>query len=127
MPVAAHFDRDARFVMFRCSGNVAINEAKRAFDQMMTDPAVEPDTFTMWDLRSAALAEKPRAVPDLLDMLHHRHPERVAGTRIAILVSEENGAGVTGLVENNTHPDRPTVRVFSSYSDAAGWLAGRDA
>ena len=89
MPVAAHFDPDSRIVMFRCSGNVAINEARRAFDQMMTDPAFEPDTHALWDLRGAVIVEKPRAIPDILDMLHNRHPERVAGSRVAILVTEE--------------------------------------
>jgi len=126
MPVAAHFDRDYRFVMFRCSGNVAINEARRAFDQMLTDPAMESDKRTLWDLRTAMIAEKPRAIPDLLHMLHTRHPERVAGARIAILVSEEHGAEVSTLVASNAPANSPTVRVFSTYADAARWLAGHD-
>jgi hypothetical protein len=126
MPVAAHFDPDSHFVMFRCSGNVAISEARRAFDQMVTDPAVFPDAHTLWDLRGATLAEKPRAIPDLLDMLHTRHPDRIAGKRVAILVAEEHGAGVTSIVENATHPDTPTVRVFLNYARAASWLAGQD-
>jgi hypothetical protein len=125
MPVAAHFDRDSRFVMFRCSGNVAINEAKRAFDQVVTDPGVVPDAHALWDLRNAALAEKPRAIPDLLDMIHHRHPERVNGQRVAILVNEEHGRDVSTLVEN-AGSKRLTLRVFSSYADAARWLAGND-
>jgi hypothetical protein len=125
MPVAAHFDRDSRFVMFRCSGNVAINEARRAFDQMVTDPGVEPHAHALWDMRGAALAEKPRAISDLLEMLHNRHPERVNGQRVAILVTEENDAGVSTLVENAA-TNRLTLRVFSSYADAARWLAGHD-
>jgi hypothetical protein len=123
MPVAAHFDPDSNFVMFRCSGNVAINEARRAFDQMVTDPAVFPDAHALWDLRSAAIAEKPRAIPELLDMLHHRHPHRANGQRVAILVNEEHDAGVATIVQNNGS-ESLTVRVFSSYDDAARWLAG---
>ena len=126
MPVAAHFDRDYRFVMFRCSGNVAINEARRAFDQTLTDPAMEFDQRALWDLRNALIAEKPRAIPDLLDMLAHRHPDRVAGARVAILVNEEHGAGVSSLVASNARAESPSVRVFSNYADAARWLAGHD-
>jgi len=126
MPVAAHFDPDFRFVMFRCSGNVAIAEARRAFDQMITDPAVEFDAGTLWDLRGAMLAEKPRAIPDILDMLHNRHPERVANSRVAILVTGEHDAGVSTLVESATSPGTPTVRVFSNYANAARWLAGHE-
>jgi hypothetical protein len=125
MPVAAHFDRDYRFVMFRCSGNVAINEARRAFDQTLTDPAMEFDQRALWDLRNAMIAEKPRAIPDLLDMLHHRHPDRVAGARVAILVNEEDDAGVSTLVEKAGSKSL-TLRVFFSYADAARWLAGND-
>ena len=65
MPVAAHFDPDTRFVMFRCSGNVAINEAKRAFDLMVTDPAVEPDAHALWDLRSAAISRDSSITGDV--------------------------------------------------------------
>ena len=125
MPVAAHFDRDSRFVMFRCSGNVAINEAKRAFDQMVTDPAIEPDAHALWDLRRAAIAEKPRAIPEILDMLQNRHPARVNGRRVALLVTEEAGADVSTLVEN-AESNSLTLRVFFSYADAARWLAGHD-
>ena len=125
MPVAAHFDPDTRFVMFRCSGNVAINEAKRAFDLMVTDPAVEPDAHALWDLRSAAITEKPRAIPDILEMLQNRHPRQLGGKRVALLVSEEHGAGVSTLVER-TGSKTVTLRVFSSYARAASWLAGND-
>ena len=125
MPVAAHFDRDYRFVMFRCSGNVAINEARRVFDQTLTDPAMEFDQRALWDLRNAAIAEKPRAIPDLLDMLQNRHPGRVAGSRVAILVNAEHDAGVSTLVEN-AGPNSLTLRVFSNYADAARWLAGNE-
>ena len=124
MPVAAHFDPDTRFVMFRCSGNVAINEAKRAFDLMVTDPGVEP-AHALWDLRNAAINEKPRAVLDILDMLQTRHPRQVSGKRVALLVSAEHGAGVSTLVEN-TGSKSLTLRVFSSYADAASWLAGNE-
>ena len=125
MPVAAHFDPDNRFVMFRCSGTVAINEAKRAFDLMVTDPGVEPDAHALWDLRTAAINEKPRAIPDILDMLQNRHPVQVRGKRVAILVKEEHGADVSTLVENSA-PKSLTLRVFSSYADAASWLAGNE-
>ncbi len=125
MPVAAHFDPKSHFVMFRCSGNIAINEAKRAFDLMVTDPGVEPDAHALWDLRNAAINEKPHAIPDILDMLQTRHPQRVSGKRVAILVNEEQGAGVSTLVEN-TGSKSLTLRVFSSYADAASWLAGNE-
>jgi hypothetical protein len=125
MPVAAHFDRDSRFVMFRCSGSIAINEAKRAFDQMVTDPAIEPHSHALWDLRDAAIAEKPQAIPDILDMLQNRHPARVNGQRVALLVTEENGADVSTLVKNAASK-RLALRVFSSYADAARWLAGHE-
>lgn len=124
MPVAAHFDPDNRFVMFRCSGNVAINEAKRAFDLMVTDPGVEP-AHALWDLRNAAINEKPRAIPDILDMLQTRHPGQVSGKRVAILVNAEHGGIVSTLVEN-TGSKSLTLRVFSSYADAASWLAGNE-
>jgi hypothetical protein len=126
MPVAAHFDRDYRFVMFRCSGNIAISESRRVFDQTLTDPAMEFDQRALWDLRNAMIAEKPRAIPDILDMLHNRHPARVAGARVAILVNEEHDAGVSSLVHKNARTESPTVRVFSCYADAARWLAGND-
>ena len=125
MPVAAHFDPDSNFVMFRCSGTVAINEAKRDFDLMVTDPGVEPDAHALWDLRSAAITGKPRAIPDILDMLQNRHPVRVRGKRVAILVSEEHGVDVSSLVENSA-PKSLALRVFSSYADAASWLAGNE-
>ena len=125
MPVAAPFDPDSRFVMFRCTGNVAINEARRAFDQMVTDPAVEPDAHALWDLRNAAIAEKSRAIPDILDMIHHRHPERVNGQRVAILVTAEHDAGVATMVEHGGS-ESLAVRVFSNYASAASWLAGND-
>jgi hypothetical protein len=124
MPVAAHIDPDSRIVMFRCSGNVAISEARRAFDHMMTDPAVEPDTRALWDLRGAVIVEKPRAIPDILDMLRNRHPERVAGSRVAILVTEEHDEDVADIAQ--THTENPTVKVFSSYADAARWLKGQN-
>jgi len=123
VPVAAHFDTDSRFVMFRCTGHVAINEARRAFDQMVTDPAVEPDAHALWDLRNAAIVGKPRAIPDILDMLHHRHPERVNGQRVAILVTDDNDANVSTLVEG-VESGRLAVRVFSSYAHAINWLTG---
>jgi hypothetical protein len=125
MPVAAHIDPDSRIVMFRCSGNVGINEARRAFDHMMTDPAVE-GTRALWDLRGAALTERPRAIPDIVDMLQNRHPERVGGGRFAILVEEELGQDVSTSVAKSVTSDSLHVRVFSSYENAARWLGGEE-
>jgi|SRR5688572_15093806 len=126
MPVAAHIDPDSRIVMFRCSGNVAINEARRAFDHMMSDPAVEHQTSALWDLRGAAIAERPRAIPEIVDMLQNRHPQRVDGSRVAILVAEEHGQDVTTLVAGTGISPSFQVRVFSNYASAARWLGGDD-
>ena len=125
MPVAAHIDPDSRIVLFRCSGEVGIHEARRAFDHMITDPALDAGARAMWDLRGAAIEEKPRAIPDLVDMLQNRHPERVRGGRFAILVAGEHGQDMaTGpdVTSDNLH-----VRFFSSYANAARWLGGDDA
>jgi hypothetical protein len=126
MPVAAHIDPDSRIVMFRCSGHVAISEARRAFDHMMTDPAVVGNASALWDLRGAAIGERPRSIPDIMDMLQHRHPGRIGGSRIAILVPEEHGPGVSTVVEKNAASESFKVRVFSSYWNAARWLAGEE-
>ncbi|HET6463633.1 MAG TPA: hypothetical protein VFH33_07520, partial [Candidatus Krumholzibacteria bacterium] len=84
-----------------------------------------PDAHVLWDLRTATITGKPRAIPDILDMLQTRHPKRAIGKRVAILVSEEHGAGVSTLVEK-AGPKSLALRVFSSYADAASWLAGND-
>ena len=126
MPVAAHIDPDSRIVMFRCSGNVAISEARRAFDHMMTDPAVEHQASALWDLRGAAIAERSRAIPDIVDMLQNRHPDRVEGSRVAILVAEEHGTDVSTLIAGTEISESFKVRVFSNYSNAARWLGGDD-
>jgi hypothetical protein len=126
MPVAAHIDPDSRIVMFRCSGHVAINEARRAFDHMMADPALEGGAAALWDLRGAALAERPRAIPDIVEMLQSRHPERAAGGRFAILVAEEDGPDVSSRVAGSVTSNTLHVRVFSSYAHAARWLGGED-
>jgi hypothetical protein len=127
MPVAAHIDPDSRIVMFRCSGHVALSEARRAFDQMMTDPAIQPGASAMWDLRGALIAERTRAIPDILDMMQTRHPRRAGGCRIAILVAEEHDAGVSTMVAAASNPAPDDVRVFSNYVNAARWLGGEDA
>jgi len=126
MPVAAHIDPDSRIVMFRCSGMVAITEARRAFDQMMTDPALEGDPRALWDLRGATIGARPRAIPDIVDMLQTRHPERIGGSRIAILVEQEHDEGVTTLVADNARNASFLLRVFSNYSHAARWLSGEE-
>ena len=125
MPVAAHIDPDSRIVMFRCSGTVGIHEARRAFDHMMDDPAVE-STRALWDLRSAAIAGRTRAIPDIIDMLQNRHPARVGGGRFAILVGEEYGPDVSTTVEKSMTTDTLLVRVFSSYAQASRWLGGEE-
>ena len=58
-------------------------------------------------------------------MLQNRHPRQLGGKRVALLVSEEHGAGVSTLVER-TGSKTVTLRVFSSYARAASWLAGND-
>lgn len=126
MPVAAHIDPDSHIVMFRCSGHVAISEARRAFDHMMTDPAVEGNASALWDLRSAAIEERPRSIPDIVDMLQNRHPGRIGGSRVAILVPEELGPDVSTIVQENAASESFKVRVFSSYSNAARWLGGEE-
>lgn len=126
MPVAAQIDPDSRIVMFRCSGHVALSEAKRAFDHMMTDPAVEANASALWDLRGATIAERPRAIPDIVDMLHTRHPGRPGVSRVAILVPEEHGSDVSTMVASSAGSDAFKVRVFSDYSNAARWLGGED-
>lgn len=126
MPVAPHIDPDSRIVMFRCSGHVAISEAQRAFDHMMTDPAVEGNASALWDMRGAAITERPRAIPDIVDMLRNRHPDRMGGSRIAILVAQEHDPDVSMFVANHVPAESFRVRVFSSYADAARWLSGAD-
>ena len=126
MPVAAHIDPDSRIVMFRCSGQVIISEAQRALDHMMSDPAVEAHASALWDLRGAAIDERPRAIPDIVDMLQSRHPERMGGSRVALLVPEEHGPDVSTFVANHIPAEKFRVRVFSDYSNAARWLGGKD-
>lgn len=126
VPVAAHIDPDSRIVMFRCSGKVIISEAQRAFDHMMSDPAVEANAAALWDLRSAAIDERPRAIPDIVDMLQNRHPERMGGGRVALLVPEEHGSDVSTFVAGRIPAEQFHVRVFSDYFNAARWLGGED-
>ena len=124
MPVAAHIDPASHIVTFRCSGDVVIHEARRAFDHMITDPGIDAGARAMWDLRDAAIEEKPRAIPDIIDMLRNRHPDRVRGGRFAILVADEHGQDVatgTAVTSDTLH-----VRFFSSYANAARWLDGED-
>jgi hypothetical protein len=75
------------------------------------------------DLRNAAIAEKSRAIPDILDMIHHRHPERVNGQRVAILVTAEHDAGVATMVERGGS-ESLAVRVFFELRQR-GKLVGR--
>lgn len=112
--------------MFRCSGNVGIHEARRAFDHMMSDPAVEANAAALWDLRGAALAGRPRAIPEIVDMLHDRHPERTGASRVALLVPEEHGPDVSTFVASRFPAENFRVRVFSDYFNAARWLGGED-
>lgn len=126
MPVAAHIDPDSRIVTFRCSGHVALSEAKRAFDQMMSDPALHFGASSLWDLRGALIAERTDAIPDILDMVHTRHPEKSGACRIAILVAEEDDAGISTVVATSSNAVRNNVRVFSSYVNASRWLGGED-
>jgi len=133
MPVAAHIDPASRIVMFRCSGHVVLNEAKRAFDHMMTDPSLQSDARAMWDMRAAVHTERTVAIPQIVAMVQSRHPERSGSCRIAILVAEELAA----IAPSNTRADdaapvdrapaQAAVRIFSNYTNAARWLAGEDA
>jgi hypothetical protein len=59
-------------------------------------------------------------------MLQNRHPERVGGGRFAILVDEAHGPDVSTTVASSVTSESLHVRVFSSYANAARWLAGED-
>jgi hypothetical protein len=125
MPVAAHIDPSSRTVIFRCSGRVAIAEARRAFDQMMTDPSSRPESRAMWDFRGALINEHAKAMSEILDMLKNRHPERTGSSRVAILVAREHDMDISTMVTDSAS-SLLTVRVFSDYVNAARWLGGDD-
>ncbi|HET6347700.1 MAG TPA: hypothetical protein VFH88_01320 [Candidatus Krumholzibacteria bacterium] len=126
MPVAAHIDPASRIVMFRCSGRVMINEARRAFDEMMTDPSALPHSLAMWDFRGAQITERSVSVSEILDMLQNRHPEKAERSRVAILVADEVDAAASTTVARSVAPQL-RVKVFSDYASATRWLGGDDA
>jgi hypothetical protein len=72
------------------------------------------------------IVERAEAIPEILDMLQTRHPERRGSGRVAILVAQEHDAGVSDVVANNARPALLDIRVFSDYVNAARWLAGDD-
>jgi hypothetical protein len=126
MPVAAHIDPSARIVMFRCSGPLVLSEARKAIDQMISDPSFEPGIHTLWDMRAASVGARHEEIPDILGLIQSRRVESGGRYRVAILVEETSETGVSTLVEKNAHAMPYDVRVFFNYKQAAGWLAGDD-
>ena len=126
MPVAAHIDPGARIVMFRCSGPLVLSEARKALDQMTSDPSFEPGIHALWDMRTASVGASAQEIPDILGMIQSRRVESGGRYRVAILVEATPEIGVSTLMEKNAHAMPFDVRVFFSYGQAARWLAGND-
>jgi len=126
MPVAAHIDPGARIVMFRCSGPLVLSEARKAIDQMISDPSFEPGIHTLWDMRAASVGARAQEIPDILGLIQSRRVESGGRYRVAILVEEAPEIGVSALVEKNAHTMPFDVRVFFDYTQASRWLAGDD-
>ena len=127
MPVAIQIEPEHKLVTFACSGTVALNDVRTAFQGMFDDPRFTPGINALWDLRQASIGVRMQEIPYLLDMISSRQRDRGKDYRVAILVSGSPDFGMSTLFEMSAHAMPFAVRVFRSRTEATRWLAGEDA
>lgn len=125
MPVTWSVEPEGEFVVLLPQDPSTFDEWRTAMLDILASPNARPHLSMMVDRRKAETVTTDFVVQMI--GFFSQHQEAFAGSRTAIVVSDDSGFGMGRMTELKSALENPasTIRVFRSYDEGARWLKGR--
>jgi hypothetical protein len=125
MPLSWTIEPERRFVVLTPADPSTFDEWRAAMLEILASPMAAPHLSLLVDRRQTE--------PIAIDFVNHmadffsQRQQALAGSRTAVLVSDDAGFGMARMMELKSQLDNPTatIRAFRTYDDAVRWLTTR--
>lgn len=121
MPIEYYYDREKKTLYGSVTSPLTLEELEEMLSGVTESGEFPPDTRTLWDLRGVDFEDISRGFEEKVVDLRRRFPARGAA-RIAMIVGDSLGLGMTRMYEILSDELPQQTRVFTSYADGEQWL-----
>ena len=124
MSIETTFDADPGLVNFRVTGRLELGPLFRHADTVITEPGFRTGMHAIWDLRDASYEHL--FADDFAAAARNRSTNRdIRGeARVAIVVSDALGHGLSRVFLAVASMDYLAYRVFNDIEQAKAWVLG---
>ena len=124
--IEREFDQVENRMLFRVIGKVDADHVMETVKQSIEHPDFTPGMNSIWDLTSAVLDDICMADFEAVSLAKHiKNANERGDARVAIVVSDDLGTGLSRMFAAYRSPAHIEYQVFKSVSDASVWLAGK--
>lgn len=121
MPIDYHYNPDKRALYGVMSGDLSVQEYTDVGKDIVSSDLHPPDIRSIWDLTALNFSATSRGLLENLILVRASLPERHSA-RIAFVVADELGLGMSRMFEIIGEDLGDETRVFLDYSEAEEWL-----
>jgi hypothetical protein len=122
MAIKTTIDPDAGLITFSVTGDMTLDDTRRAVDEVVGKPGFDPAMNSLWNLKEARIAITMTELPAMLAHFSSIGDRRGTGYKVAILVRRNEDFGLSSIFEMNAPMLPFDVRVFRNTSEAMEWL-----
>jgi hypothetical protein len=121
VPIEYRYDRDKKTLYGSVTSPLTIPQLEEMLVGVTSSKDFPPDTRTLWDLRGVDFEGIDRGFEELVISVRRQYPQR-GEARIALVVEDQLGLGMTRMYEILGEDLPQQTRVFTSYAEGEQWL-----
>lgn len=121
MPIDLRYDPAKDVLYATMSGEPSLEAFAEAIETITHSDEYPPDVRTLWDMRELDFSKVDRSLEEQLILIRRRFPER-ANAKLAFVVANKLGLGMTRMYEILSDDPPQTSSVFNDFEKARQWL-----
>jgi hypothetical protein len=122
LPVETRIDTDAGVVTFKVTGDLVLDEIRRALEDLYSDPEFQPSMHSLWELKEGHVGVTATQLPELIEFLGKTAEKRGTGHKVAIVVRGNLDFGLSTIFQMHAYSLPFEVKVYQSLTQAKRWL-----
>jgi hypothetical protein len=122
MPVEMHIDTDVGVVTFKVTGDLVIDEIRKALESLYADPEFRPSMHSLWELKEGHVGVTATQLPELIKFLGKFAEKRGTEYKVAIVVRGNLDFGLSTIFQMHAYTLPFEVKVYQSLTQAKSWL-----
>jgi len=121
MPIETIIDQTAGVILHTVTGQLTLEAIRSSFAALIDNPRLRKNTPAIWDFRAANASQvSTDEISQIVDFFQG-HIDKRAGHKVAIVVADDLGFGLSRMYEFQALKLRAEIEVFRDFEQAKKW------